>query len=134
MTKLTLSIDQAVIDKAKEIATAKGIADPQKADECLGCHVTGHPVAADQIAEGRRGKATYDITEGVSCEACHGPGSEYKSRKVMQDHEAAVAAGMVVPDEALCVTCHNDKSPTYKPFKFDEFVAKIAHPKPEPAE
>ena len=49
--------------------------------ECLGCHATG-------------GKAELP---GVQCEACHGPGSDYKSMKVMKDREASIAAGLIVP-------------------------------------
>ena len=48
--------------------------------ECLSCHATG---------------GTADLP-GVQCESCHGPGSGYKSLKVMKDHEASVAAGLIV--------------------------------------
>ena len=82
--------------------------------ECLKCHATGG--SADM--------------PGVQCEACHGPGSDYKSMKVMKDHDAAVAAGLIIPTEATCTGCHNDKSPTFKGFNFAEAAAKIAHPNP----
>lgn len=121
-------------DKAKEIATARDIADPQKADECLQCHVTAHGVDAKLIATPRKGKDGHLITDGVACETCHGAGSEYKGRKVMKSREASIAAGMIIPDKALCVTCHNDESPTYKPFDYEKFSAKIAHPNPERVE
>lgn len=120
-------------EKAKAIATKKGIADPQKANECLQCHVTAHGVAAALIATPRKGKEGHVVTNGVACESCHGPGSEYKGRKIMKDRDAAVAAGLVIPDKALCETCHNDKSPTFKGFKYEEMLAKIAHPYPEEA-
>ena len=29
--------------------------------------------------------------------------------------------------EKKCRTCHNEKSPSYKPFKFDEMWAQIKH-------
>jgi hypothetical protein len=32
--------------------------------------------------------------------------------------------------EAMCKKCHNEKSPTAKPFNFDERMAAIAHKKP----
>ena len=65
--------------------------DQEKADpSCLKCHATG---------------ASADMP-GVQCESCHGPGSDYKSMKVMKDHEASLAAGLVIPDEATCLTCH----------------------------
>lgn len=114
-------------DKAKEIASAKGIADPQKDDGCLSCHVAGHGVDAARLTQ------KYSVEEGVSCEACHGPGGDYWKMNVMKDQAKAIAAGLVMPDEKTCVTCHNDKSPTFKGFNFDEMYAKIAHPNPKAA-
>lgn len=111
-------------DAAKEAAAAAGLeGNPQELDECLSCHVTGHGVAAEML-----GKTL--VEDGVGCESCHGAGKDYKKKSVMQDREASIAAGMVVPTEETCVQCHNDKSPTFKGFDFDEYVAKIAHPKP----
>jgi hypothetical protein len=54
----------------------------------------------------------------------------------MKDHAKAVAAGLTdlkAKDaaETLCKKCHNDKSPTKKAFKFDEFYAKIKHVVPK---
>jgi hypothetical protein len=114
-------------DKAKEIASAKGIADPQKADECLSCHVAGHGAPAAQLTQ------KYNAEEGVSCEACHGPGGDYWKISVMKDQAKSIAAGLVIPDESTCVTCHNDKSPTFKGFDFAAMKAKIAHPNPKAA-
>lgn len=115
-------------EKAKEIAKAKGIADPQKADECLQCHVTGHGVAAEFLG------TKYDVAEGVSCESCHGAGGDYYKKKTMEGIASgeieAASVGLVKPDEKLCQQCHNEKSPTYKEFKFAERVKQIAHPTP----
>ena len=114
--------------KALEIAKEKGIADPQKADECLSCHVTGHGKAADMF------KPTYVAADGVGCESCHGPGSEYKSMKTMKGiHDKSLKAadfGLVHPSRETCKGCHNEKSPTYKPSKFEDDSTKIAHPIP----
>jgi hypothetical protein len=33
----------------------------------------------------------------------------------------------VLPTRETCKGCHNDKSPTYKPSKFEEDSTKIAH-------
>jgi hypothetical protein len=117
-------------DESKEIAKKLGIkADPQQAAECLVCHVTGYEAAADLK------EATLTMEEGVSCEACHGPGSEYKSMKVMKDITAGKVKGadfgLIEPNNELCVTCHNPKSPTYKEFKFEEAAKLIAHPMPK---
>jgi hypothetical protein len=115
--------------EAKEIAKKKGIADPQKADACLKCHVTGHGSPKDMFA------ASFDATEGVGCEACHGPGSKYKSMKVMKDLYAGKVdpktVGFVNPTEETCKKCHNQESPTFKAFNFKEFYAKIAHEIPK---
>jgi cytochrome c peroxidase len=99
-------------------------------DACLKCHTTGYGLANARFEKG------FDVADGVQCEACHGPGSEYKSMKTMKDREASVAAGLVVfaddaAIEAKCKTCHNEESPTYKEFKFAEMYEKIKHNIPE---
>jgi len=122
-------------EAAKKAAADAGIkGDPQKAGQCLECHVTAYKVDAALKAD------SYSIEEGVSCETCHGPGSLYRKASVMNakkyaaDPAAAVAEweklGLIHPDEKLCVSCHNEKSPTYKPFNFEEFSKMIAHPNP----
>lgn len=117
--------------KAKEIAKGKGIDNPQTANECLQCHITALPVMADIANQ----KIT--LEEGVSCESCHGAGGDYYKKSTMEGIAAgeieAASVGLVTPDEKTCVKCHNDKSPTFEGFVFDEMVKKIAHPKPEAA-
>jgi len=46
------------------------------------------------------------LTPPLDCEACHGPGSEYRSLKVMKDPEASRAAGLVDPSPEFCGRCH----------------------------
>ncbi len=109
-------------DHAKEVAKKAGVeGDPQKADACLKCHVTAFGVKADLKA------ATYKIEDGVGCESCHGAGKDYMPMNVMKDHAASVAAGLKTPDEKTCTACHNSDSPTYKEFKYKEFMDKIKH-------
>lgn len=112
-------------EAAKAIAKEKGIADPQKSDQCLKCHTTAHGVAAELLG------AKFSHEEGVGCEVCHGPGSLYKKRSVMKDRDASIAAGLLIPSEETCKKCHNEESPTFKPFDYEERLAKIAHAKPE---
>ena len=114
-------------EKAKAIGTEKGIADPQKADACLKCHVTGHGAAAALLTD------KYSAAEGVSCESCHGAGGDYWKMNVMKDRALSIAAGLVIPDEKTCVRCHNAESPTFKSFDFATYSAKIAHPDPTTA-
>ena len=106
---------------AKKIAADLGIADPQKDPGCLKCHTTAHGVDAKW-----RGKRL-TLEEGVSCEACHGPGKDYKGKKVMEDHAASLAAGMVIPNEKTCRACHNEESPTYREFEYEKALKKIQH-------
>ncbi|MDO8502687.1 MAG: multiheme c-type cytochrome [Gemmatimonadaceae bacterium] len=108
-------------EAANDIAKAKGITTPAaEAPACLKCHAIV-------------GDAKADIKDGVQCETCHGPGSDYKSLTVMKAKGKAVAAGMKeykdkAAIEKQCRTCHNEKSPTAKEFKFEERWAKIKHP------
>ena len=51
--------------------------------------------------------------------------------KIMKDKALAIQNGLVIPEEKTCKTCHNEKSPTYKPFKWDTFWPQIVHDNPE---
>jgi len=90
--------------------------------ECAPCHTTG------TTAEG-------ELLKGVQCEGCHGPGSDFKKKSVMEDKEAAIAAGLIIPTEETCKTCHAAKAypeghKAMPEFKFDEMVKKGVHPMP----
>ncbi len=111
---------------ALEVGKKAGVAEPQKDEKCLVCHTTTNFTKA-------AGDVSYKVDEGVGCEACHGAGSDYKSMTVMKDKAAAMKAGLVMPDEATCKKCHNEKSPTYKPFVYADMWKKIAHMMPKAA-
>jgi len=79
---------QLASEKSKEVAKKAGVkGDPQQAKQCLSCHITGYLASADQKTE------TLTMEEGVSCEACHGAGSGYKSLKIMKDLNAGKLKG-----------------------------------------
>jgi cytochrome c2 len=106
----------------KSAAAEKIKKGASQAPECLECHA----ITADA-------KLTPD---GVQCESCHGAGSAYKNMAIMKDKAKAIAAGLndlsaKGAAEKLCKSCHNDKSPTHKEFKFEEMWAKIKHPIPK---
>lgn len=112
-------------EASMKIAKERGIADPQKDAGCLKCHATtGH-------IDAKLATASIQETEGVSCESCHGPGSKYKVNSIMKDQAKAIENGLIVPTEEMCVTCHNEESPTYKGFDYAKYLAKIAHPNPK---
>lgn len=115
--------------KANEVAKAKGLTKPAaESPECLECHVV--------IADAKLLEKTFDMKDGVQCETCHNAGSAYKNMTIMKDRAKSIAAGMKefkneAAIEAYCKTCHNEKSPTYKEFKFKESWNKIKHPVPK---
>lgn len=116
--------------EAKALAKKQGIEDPQKSEKCLKCHVTAFGVD-EKLKEPK-----LTLEEGVGCEACHGPGSEYRKKKIIEGIYAgklkAEDYGLIKPvTEKVCVGCHNPESPSYKEFNFKEKVAKIAHPIPK---
>jgi len=103
-------------------------AENQKNDACLACHTTGK---GKTIAAG---KTAADL-QGVQCEACHGPGSEYKALSVMKDKAASMAKGLITPTDKVCATCHTATLPkecwpgaaAAPKFVFAEAVKKIEH-------
>jgi len=124
----------AVLSKpeAKKIAELSGIPqEPQESPMCLGCHATGAHVEAWEK------DPTFHVEDGVQCEKCHGPGSEYMDEKIMRDRSAALAAGLMIPTERDCMGCHQVKGShvaVHKLPKLDlEHALKaIAHPTPKP--
>jgi len=84
---------------------------------CLKCHTTGYGMPG--------GFTSIEATphmDGVQCEGCHGPGSEYavvmkKNKKAWKDSgytsEELKAIGLIIPseDEAGCMSCHGGDSP-----------------------
>lgn len=127
-TKHAKAFETLASEASKALAKEKGIADPQAADACLKCHVTGH--GADAKLHGEK----YNKAEGVTCESCHGAGGDYYPMKVMKDIAAGTVDGATVgllkPAKEMCVKCHNAESPTFKGFNYDEAIKKVAHPKP----
>lgn len=118
-------------EAAQKIVKEKGLKKAaNESPECLECHVTATKVDVKLLDKG------YNKTDGITCETCHSAGSAYKSMPIMKDKKKAIEAGLTEYKdekaiEALCVTCHNEKSPTYKEFKFKEAWAQIAHPLPK---
>jgi hypothetical protein len=81
--------------KAFDVLTGAEKTDPN----CLSCHTTGsqQPISEKSLRKDLR---------GVQCEACHGPGSEYKSMKIMKDPKRARANGLWEVTREVCLKCH----------------------------
>ena len=47
------------------------------------------------------------------------------------EEQDAKAVAFQKGSKETCLTCHNEKSPTFKGFNYEEYWAKIAHPTPE---
>lgn len=110
------------LESAKKTAVA---GNPQESPKCLRCHTTGYGEDASLFGEG------FVVTDGVQCESCHGAGSDYVSLSVMKDKTKAIASGMLMPTKDVCIKCHNEESPNYKVFNFEESYKAIAHPAPK---
>jgi hypothetical protein len=107
-------------DAAAKAKTA-GVQNPPESPQCLKCHALLYE------------KAPELKPEGVTCEICHGPGSEYKKLSIMKDKALAVKNGLVLygsPDaiKKHCLTCHENVHGTS--FDFAAAWEKIKHPKP----
>jgi len=147
-SKHATAFETLLTEKALEIATKLELKTiPSESPECVGCHTTGYGLSgfdikdaafytpAEDDKDGQKAAKLMENLKNVGCEACHGPGSKYKSKKTMEPiytgTEKPETYGLVIPTEETCKQCHNEKSPMFKEFKFDEAYAKIAHNIPE---
>ena len=107
-------------EKAKKWGKEEGIDDPQTSDKCVKCHVAGHGEPKARLG------MKYAKTEGVTCEGCHGAGSDYRKKKIMMKQEEAVKHGLLLQNEKVCTTCHNDESPAWDPKRYKLAGGKTA--------
>lgn len=113
--------------EAKPIADLSGIdVDPYDSPICLGCHTTAYSAEEWQVDD------TFHFEDGVQCERCHGPGSEYSNAEVMMDPARARQAGLKMPEESECLVCHKPKGShqavlDVKQFDYESFLEEIAH-------
>ncbi|MGB2863604.1 MAG: SUMF1/EgtB/PvdO family nonheme iron enzyme [Sedimentisphaerales bacterium] len=107
--------------------------DYTKDAKCLGCHTSGfglpggYIVAADGDAEAKEQAAD---NAGVTCEACHGPGS--KANEILEDIKENKrtytfaelrAVGFHKAEVRSCTPCHNTSDPGKEPgyhFAYEE--------------
>jgi hypothetical protein len=87
------------------IAKIMGLPSPDTAPRCLACHALDVP--ADQRAR------TFDLTDGVGCENCHGPASAWLGPHTTRGwkYEKSIELGLydtrdLVKRSEKCLTCH----------------------------
>lgn len=115
-------------DEADKIAASMGETTPAaKNEKCLRCHSSGYNVEPTLIGK------KFKVEDGVQCETCHGPGSEYKDMKVMKNRDESIKKGLIIHDEKekFCTGCHNAESPTFVAFNFNEMWSNIKHEVPK---
>jgi len=114
--------------KGADIAKRNGITSPTEDFQCLKCHATG------------KGAVKEIVEEGVGCESCHGPGSEYHhpSNHVNYSNRASgyatgikngmypiLGIGSLKTRERLCLSCHQKARPCYPENTRDQYRFQI---------
>lgn len=91
--------------------------EEQKKAECVVCHTTGF------------GNGGYDIANPdedlamVGCESCHTDLTNEDNYNAHRKRNGDYTP--VKPTAETCKTCHNEKSPTFKPMNFEEEMKKF---------
>jgi len=87
------------------IAKIMGLGRPDTAARCLACHALDVPI--EQRAR------TFDLTDGVGCENCHGPASAWLGPHTTRgwNYEKSLDLGMyntreLIPRSERCLSCH----------------------------
>ena len=98
--------------RSKQIADALEIKDPTADARCTTCHAPLH-----DVPENLRGE-NFKVSEGVSCESCHGQAENWLRSHTRHDftHADRTAAGMrdlenLYVRANTCVACHQVVSP-----------------------
>jgi YVTN family beta-propeller protein len=114
--------------EAKKIAELSGIAvEPQQSPMCLGCHSTG------TFAEAAEKDDTFFPEEGVSCELCHGAGSDHVDAKKAPNRPMVGHVVLANPSKGDCLNCHREKDSHTAvlgrlPIDIEKGWKAIAHP------
>lgn len=91
--------------ESRQIAKNLKIEAPETAALCLNCHSTNAP--------GNQRASTFDVADGVTCESCHGPASNWLGPHTTRGwtHEQSVKLGMIDTKDVrkrldVCLSCH----------------------------
>jgi hypothetical protein len=88
---------------ATRMAKMLGLERADNAPRCLACHALDAP-------EDERAR-TFDFTDGVSCEACHGPASNWLGSHTTRDKNAGAAGRDRTHAQSVSVGMHDLRDP-----------------------
>ncbi|MEM0943921.1 MAG: multiheme c-type cytochrome [Pseudomonadota bacterium] len=105
-TRHSKAYDSLTTPRAQRIAANLGIVEATSADLCLSCHANNVPVSQQA--------PDFDITEGVTCEVCHGSSVEWLGpHRLSQQYSHAdlVERGLFPTNDPvkradMCLDCH----------------------------
>jgi hypothetical protein len=126
------------------VVLASGItAEMVGANRCRECHSSAyrvwensahkraHPALPPENQKDQRCEQCHGTAEetvgSVQCESCHGAGRHYARSNVMKDPELARIVGLVDVNEEVCRRCHNESTPSVRPFDFSNMWKAISH-------
>ncbi len=127
LTKHAKAYAALSMPEAEQIVELSGLDDdPHENPICLGCHTTAYSAEEWELDD------TFHFEDGIQCERCHGPGSEYIKAEVMTDPQRAMQAGLRKPEESDCLVCHKAKGShqavlDVKQFDYEAALREIAH-------
>jgi hypothetical protein len=98
--------------------------EPLKNGDCLKCHSTGYGKDLKYF------ETSFNMSEGIQCEECHNPGSEYSKYQNMITHENFKSNSGERGDLKKCYKCHSnnmaDKNLAKCPFQTKNFNSETA--------
>jgi hypothetical protein len=116
MAKTFESLKPGQAAEKKTAAKLDPATDFSKDAKCLKCHTTGYGTDSGYpaVEAGKEPTAAQaeamKKNEGVTCEACHGPGSTYipfkKANENFKREEIAKLGAIVPPTAETCTPCH----------------------------
>jgi len=114
-------IAQIKANKTKAHRPIEPDKDYTRDPDCLRCHTTGYGLPGGYAVpdpKDKKAQRKANDLQGVGCESCHGPGSQYvKIFEEIQDkqrqytRQELYSAGLSPVDAQTCVRCHNKESP-----------------------
>ncbi|MCS6803667.1 MAG: multiheme c-type cytochrome [Acidobacteriota bacterium] len=97
--------DVLLNEKSKRMARLLKLDKPETSDKCLDCHATNVPTNLQT--------KSFNITDGVSCESCHGPAGGWLSEHTQKGwkHAQSLSLGMYDTKNTIkraekCLSCH----------------------------